>query len=325
MPCRSPYTALNSTRLSSAALVGVLLMAVVGCGVAESGAPRVEPSTVPEPGPGGVTAPTTDGVGADNAYSSLCGGTLPVSLQIPDAIGGAVSGPAEGAVIDGQIALHWRTNRGVFEVRWPPDPQPLFGSYDPSQLEISELANRFGGSSMVEGSGELVVRDDSSPMGRVTFVMNFLTDRNAWERPCERVEIREIDDNGETIRRIYQLGNPTGYEVPALVDEGAASEREGPPQTGFTMECRERRGAVASVVDGPAAQSPVEALRDFLASPEGEPLDLPNSPRIHNQYYAKSTDAYWFERYADWDQHLAVIVERVGDLWHATTWISGRC
>jgi hypothetical protein len=71
--------------------------------------------------------------------------------------------------------------------------------------------------------------------------------------------------------------------------------------------------------------SPAEALREFLAGPEGAPLDatMPQGP--YHEYHVMADDTYHYEQYTNWREHAAITVVRAGVGWTVADWTSGTC
>ena len=308
-----------------AACVVVMLIGV-GLVIRHSGA-RVSPATAPA---ASSSVPPSESDGHRSASVGLdvrCGDVLPVDVTVPAATSGPLDGPAGGADAipatgPSQLIRHWDRPGGSVEIRWPADPRPL---YDPSRSEGSGSPGVIGGMSTDAVERTLNVFGASDTASVPLVVLHPVGTPTTLPPPCDRVQLR-IAANGlvETIGLSNDLGSQQiGFDLGPLI--GPVSEEPTAGPVGASIECTRVIGPTVVVSTAPIMASPAEALREFLAGPEGAPLDatMPQGP--YHEYHVTADDTYHYEQYTNWNEHAAITVARVGDGWSVADWTSGSC
>ena len=316
-------------RTGRSVLVAVcVVVMLIGVGVVmRRSSARVRPAV----GPSVSSRMATTGSGGHRSatvgLNVWCGDVLPLEVTVPDATTGALAGPADGpdaipASGSNQLIVHWDGPNGSVEVRWPADPRPL---YDPSRSEGPDSPRVIGGMSGDTVGRTVKVFGVSQTATLPLVVLHAVGLLATQPPPCDRVQLR-IAANGlvDTVGLSNDLGTQQiGFDLGPLI--GPVSERATGGPDGASIECTKVIGRTVAVDTAPIMASPAEALREFLAGPEGAPLDatMPQGP--YHEYHVMADDTYHYEQYTNWREHAAITVVRAGVGWTVADWTSGTC
>jgi hypothetical protein len=321
----TPCTDHRGGRSILIAACAVVMLIGIGMVIRRSGT-HVSPAADPSQSSSLVPSASSGHRSATVGLNVRCGDVPPMEVTVPDATSGALDGPAGGAVAipatgPSQLIRHWDRPDGSVEVRWPADPRPL---YDPRRSEAG-VPLVIGGMSSDAVEGTLKVYG-VSPTASVPLVeLHLVGTPPTLPPPCDRVQLR-IAANGlvETVGLSNDLGaDQIGFDLGPLI--GPVSERSTGGPEGASIECTEVIGPTVPVSTAPIMASPAEALREFLAGPEGAPLDatMPQGP--YHEYHVTADDTYHYEQYTQWNVHAAITVARTGSGWSVADWTSGSC
>jgi hypothetical protein len=287
--------------------------------VGPAGDPTATSSVAP-PATGGHRPPSV-------GMNVQCGDVLPMNVTVADATAGPLVGPAGGldaipAAGASQLILHWDRPDGSVEIRWPADPRPL---YDPSGSAEPAVPLAIGAMSGDPIAQTLKVFGPSPTESTPFMVLQVVGTSTSLPPPCDRVQLR-VAAGGlvETIGLSTDVGSEAlGFDLGPLV--GPVSDRAAGGPEGASIECTRAVGPTVAVSAAPIMASPAEALREFLAGPEGAELDGTKPQGGYHEYHVTSDDTYHYEQYTDWNEHAAITVARTGDGWSVVNWTAGRC
>ena len=301
----------------------IIMLIGIGLVIRRSGT-HVSPAADPSQSSSLVPSASSGHRSATVGLNVRCGDVLPMEVTVPDATSGALDGPTGGADAiaatgPSQLIRHWDRPDGWVEVRWPADPRPL---YDPLRSEGPGAPAVIGGMSTDAIARTLKVYGVSETADLPLVVLHLPT--TLLPPPCDRVQLR-IAANGlvETVGLSNDLGAAIGFDLGPLIGPVSEQPTGGPP--GASIECTRVIGPTVAVSTAPIMASPAEALREFLAGPEGASLDatVPQGP--YHEYHVTADDTYHYEQYTNWNEHAAITVARAGDGWSVADWTSGSC
>jgi hypothetical protein len=256
-----------------------------------------------------------------------CGTELPVKVAVPDATSGPTDGPAVGMpeAASGQIVKHWTRSVGVIEVRWPPDPRPLSGPLEP---ESSSLPWAFDSTSLLPDGPTLRLHSGSqsgtaAEASRDVVELRVVPDSvRAGGAECTKIQVRFVAPDGATQTVGFAVPDLTGpYDLGPLI--GSESDFAGDPGQ-LNVDCRGSEGRVIQALDD-RWTTPAQALRAFLSSPAGAPVDVPTPPRPFHQKHLLENDSYQFEHFTNFNEQVSITVSRNEYGWHATSWRRAQC
>ena len=291
------------------------LLVVAGCATS---------SAAPEP------AASTPATTATTAGASTCG-ELPVAVDVPDATAGPVDGPAaEPSPLPEQTVMHWVRPSGQIEVRWPPDERPLYGA--PADAAGLSLPWAFDSSS-THPDGVVTLYSDPqlpssttppTPPTPLTVATFTVVAKPPSSRACGKVQVRFISTSGE----VWTVGlglAPLGemFDLDPLI--GPVSDYPGPLPADLSIDCAGHNGRPVDVPVASASPTQAEALRAFLDSSAGAPLDGPSLPRPYHEYRVVSDGSYRFEHFTNWNEHFSISVTKSSQGWAVTSWVHQVC
>ncbi|MGA9276090.1 hypothetical protein [Ilumatobacter sp.] len=252
---------------------------------ADQTAPDALPATTPaqtaSTAPTASTASTASTTPQAVRGVPVCGAELPVTIDIPTAIGDANPGPAKDAPTgEGQLAQHWNLPGGTIEFRWPADAREIYDldakrgnrtAFDRMTIGIPE-----DGTQAIVKAPNIDARLDEAEFGAAepdasapelsTMTMT-ATNTAAFEPPCNIMQVRYIDLDGNQLTLGYNTTDfntePSfGIDLNPLITSSA--DATSAPDAANTAGCGD--SDINGDVAGPAAGTPADALAGFLQS-----------------------------------------------------------
>ncbi len=201
-----------------------------------------------------------------------CGSDFPFIVTLPAGFAGPTQGPLEGFdQASEQLVNHWEAKAMSVELRWPADPQPLYGSEQsasalttsrttPENTTIYELyafdsLDRVLSQPRDPGPGILQLEPSPAPTQLLP--------------GCETMQIRIVTASGEQQVHGFPITNPTEHIdlTPLVARQYPVDEL---PTTAVSCD-PERQVVDTSVTDASQATTPAEALRNYLADDDQLP------------------------------------------------------
>ena len=303
-------------QISGARMRGLMiatLLVVAGCGTS---------SAAPEP------AATTPATTVTTTAATGCG-ELPVAVDVPDATGGPVDGPAGApSPQPEQVVMHWVRPSGQIEVRWPPDPRPLYGA--PADAAGASLPWAFdsSGTDAMDGVFSLYSEQQqpssTTPPTPLTVATFKIVAQPPPSRACSKVQVRFISTGGEVWTvgvGLASLGDM--FDLDPLI--GPVSDNPGPIASDLSIDCVGHNGRPVAVPVTSTSPTQAEALQAFLDSPGGAPLDVPSLPRPFHEYRMVGDGSYRFEHFTNWNEHFSISVTESSPGWAVTSWVHQTC
>ena len=321
----SPPAATSSPGPPTASTVGSTAASAVGSTAASTGGPTESVG----PAPTAVRSPPTLHLVPPISTSPRCGSSLPFDVTVqggtamigPTPIKGPAPGPSRVAVGPGQVVVHWVGPTESLELRWPPDPRPLYGGVEDSPYRPFSSSNLDA-----TGHGELSI---TSP------VVNGLVETQAplvtlTPKPggyeasglCATVQVRMTAADGTTETIGVRPLSIDAYDLNPLVGSRTVSAEAVDRQS--AVECAATPQRPVDVTRSVAAATPAEALRAYLIGPGFAAADIPTSRRPFHEYRL-SARSYRYERFTNWNEHIAITVTRLPQGWAVTDWNHGTC
>lgn len=303
-PSPSPAPALGSATVSASASQDASSGSVVG----------------PVPLPKETVPATEPGLPVGTAIPTPCGGSLPFDVTVPDAIAAPVYRrtqlPGGGIAAAGS----WQIPAGTIQVQWPPSPRPLYRAG--SRERRLDAVGSWG------GSGRSLTIYSQSPLPgpgpaasryirvRITLKPQFALMPG---RPCDRIQFRFTAPDGRTETHAFYLLTSDATDWGPLVDR--TIDLPGPVPPGKSVQCEKPSTSGAVPVRASAlAPAPAQALRAFLDSPAGAPVDAPAANGPYTEYRLHADGTYRYEHYTTWTDHTSVTVARIRRGWTVITY-----
>jgi hypothetical protein len=257
---------------------------------------------------------------------------MPVDVTVDEAIGAPVRRTVDAPGGGRAEAWTWRIPIGRVEVRWPAAPRVLY--------ERGTSTAVLRAMDVVEGSddGRSLTAHSQDPLtvapgrsGRFWLQLALKAGVAAMPgRPCDKIEVRftALDGRSQTVG--FRVDHDaSAFDLDPLIGDTVAVP--GPLAAGASFECAQDTApraaaspaATVAVARSASSASPAEALRRFLASPAGEPLDVPMPRRPFTEYRVAADGSYRYEHYTNWDEHASITVARSADGWAVSAYRTG--
>lgn len=341
-PDRWPLTSATQTPqrvgtylVAAAAVVAVTVAGLVAVSgrLGEPPAQSEQPAAPPpveQPAP--VTAPDLPTV--DSIVTTIpepvrgvptCGAELPVTFEVPSALEGPLPGPAASdPTLEGQFAQYWELPAGTIEVRWPADPREV---YDLDRLRGDQTVFEQMSVGTPEDGSQAQVKvpniDPGLTAADSTLTMTATSSAADLQGPCDLVQVRYIDGNGNQTTRGYDVTNfarepAFGVDLNPLVT--IVGDAASAPDLAQMASCGSNdidRDAM-----GPAAATPAEALDQYLDS------DAAAAGFIKSGYreYEIGENEFQYATFTDDSTLLTLFtVSRSGQDWSVSHVISVGC
>ncbi len=133
----------------------------------------------------------------------ICGAALPITMDVSAATSGPNPDPAVyGPTSEGQFAQNWELPAGTIEVRWPADPREM---YDIGSSRVRGNPAVFDGMavSVLDDGSQAIV--DIPNLGNATLTMTATPNVAGLAAPCDVLQVRFIDRQGNQTTRGYNL------------------------------------------------------------------------------------------------------------------------
>lgn len=265
--------------LSAAAAVAVAVAGLVAIASRNDEQPASQFESPPIAAPSsdqaaGLSVDTTAPIPLAVSGVPICGAELSVSVEMPSAISGPLTGTVvDGPTSEGQFAQYWELPAGFIEFRWPADPR-----------EIYDLDGIRGDSSTFEAMTVAVPTDgtradidvptidpdlnvDSEPLADPFTLRMYATSATSeLDAPCDLLQVRYIDDQGNQTTRGYNISDFNkdpmfGADLNPLITSTYAAVA---PDPDTVVNCGSA-GVDADVAGSPGATA-ADALLAFLDS-----------------------------------------------------------
>ena len=251
--------------LTAAAAAVVVVTGLVAITIRTDGQPAADSV--------GTSAPGVTSSASDSTLSTvpqavrgvpICGAALPITMDVPAATSGPNPGPAVyGPTSEGQFAQNWELPAGTIEVRWPADPREMYDLQSPPVRGNPAVFDGMTVSVPDDGSQAIV---DIPNLGGATLTMTTSQSAAGLAAPCDVLQVRYIDLQGNQTTRGYNLANfnsaPTfGADLNPLITSTDATQA---PDPATVVACGDND--VDTDVTGLPSATAAEALLAFLDS-----------------------------------------------------------
>ena len=272
--------------VAAAAVVAVTGLVVISSRTAEQ--PTAESVDTTTPGVTSAASVSTLSTVPETVRGvPICGAALPITMDVPAAVSGPNPGPAVyGPTSEGQLAKYWELPAGTIEVRWPPDPREM---YDLGTPRVRGNPAVFDGMSLsVPNDGSQAIVNIPNLYGILT--MTATPQASALAAPCDLVQVRYIDHDGNQTTRGYNIADlmsdpAFGTDLNPLITSTNATAR---PNPATVVTCGEND--IDTDVTGLPSATAAEALLAFLASGK--------VPRLMTSGYSEFTESEGETTYA---------------------------
>ncbi|MDQ3757184.1 MAG: hypothetical protein M3394_04985 [Actinomycetota bacterium] len=265
-PPPPPLSAIESVTMAPAWRRPSVVLAAAAAGAVAVAAVVLLPADSPRP--------SAVAAAGDKAKESTaaCAGPLPFALEVPDATGGPVEGPAPGAAepAAGQLVRHWPRAEGAVEVRWPATPQPLYGDGAVTPPSVGQAMRP--GSTAIDVAPPSAIAD-LPPSSTTADVVVTPGDAAPPAAGCEVVQLSVTTAAGTWVSGLRKPtnGSQSVYEPvdlqPRIVEKRDVSSA---PRDAVTCRGADRNGTPPNRVGGARPEwrgaEPADALLAFLAA-----------------------------------------------------------
>jgi hypothetical protein len=286
------------------------------------------------------TGPTRAGVSSvrvvPGSTTSRCGRALPVDVvvqggigKIPDtAVPGPVAGRGATPLSPGQVAVHWVGPTDTLELRWPPDPRPLYGGDENARYGGVDpsTSSPFGGAEAADGRLSLGSGLTRNGVGVLVPLLTLSQRPEAPAhpvRPCDLLQVRMIAKDGSSETIGVWPTSTDSYDLGPLI--GRRESLRGPFAPTAAVECPDVVMSPTSVTASVIGATPAEALRAYLAGPLGTAAMIATPARPFREFHITEDRSYRYERFTNWNEHQAVTVTHLTGGWAVTSWNTGAC
>ncbi|MGA9276459.1 hypothetical protein [Ilumatobacter sp.] len=269
---------------AAAAVAALTVTGLVAISARNEEQPAQADQTAPPASPSSTVEQTASTTPLAVRGVPVCGAELPVTIDIPAAVGGANPGPAVyGPTSEGQLAQYWDLPAGTIEVRWPADEREIYdldaNRGDPTAFDRLGVATPDDGSQAIVQAPNIdpglddAVESSSEPAAdqldaiSPTLTMTATDAAPALGPPCDVMQVRYIDLNGNQMTLGY---NPIDFSVepafgidlnPLITSSGDPASA---PDAANTASCG--NNDLDDNTAGPIADTPADALAAFLES-----------------------------------------------------------